>query len=223
MYKVAIDGPGGAGKSTLAKAVARDLGITYVDTGALYRTIGLYCRRVGVDPTNAEAVTAILPSVQITLTHENGVQVIRLNGENVGESIREHDISMYASHVSAHPTVRDFLLNTQRDIAKTQSVIMDGRDIGTVIFPDAEVKIFLTATPEQRAERRFAELRAKGVDTTFETVLADIRTRDYNDSHRAVAPLRPAEDAVLFDNTACSVEESVETVKKIIREKLSNA
>ena len=221
MFKIAIDGPGGAGKSTVARAIAHDLGITYVDTGALYRTIGLYCRENGVDPCDAGAVASILPEIEIALSYEDGVQVIRLNGVNVGDTIREHDISMYASHVSAHPAVRDYLLNTQRSIAKAQSVIMDGRDIATVIFPDAEVKIFLTASAENRAQRRYDELVAKGVDTTFETVLADIQTRDYNDSHRPVAPLRPAEDSVILDNTGLTVEETVAIVKKIIAEKLA--
>ncbi len=220
MFKIAIDGPGGAGKSTVAKAVAHDLGITYVDTGALYRTIGLYCREHGIDPCDASAVTAILPNINIQLSYEDGLQVIRLNGENVGDAIREHDISMYASHVSAHPTVREFLLNTQRNIAKTQSVIMDGRDIGWVIFPDADVKIFLTATAENRAQRRYDELVAKGVETTYETVLADIKTRDYNDSHRAVAPLHPAEDAIIVDNTGFVSEQSVALIEQIIAEKL---
>jgi cytidylate kinase len=222
MFKIAIDGPGGAGKSTVAKAVAHDLGITYVDTGALYRTIGLYCRENGIDPCDAVAVSAILPEIEITLSYEDGLQIIRLNGVDVGDSIRQHDISMYASHVSAHPAVREYLLSTQRNIAKTQSVIMDGRDIATVIFPDAEVKIFLTASAENRAQRRYDELVAKGVETTFETVLADIQTRDYNDSHRAVAPLRPAEDSVILDNTGLSAEETVNSVKQIIAKKLGS-
>ncbi len=223
MYKIAIDGPGGAGKSTVAKAVARILGITYVDTGALYRTIGLYCRENGIDPTDSDKVTAALPHMDIQLLYRDGVQVILLNGSDVGDTIRQHDISMYASHVSAHGTVRNFLLNTQRDIAKKQSVIMDGRDIGTVIFPDADVKIFLTASAEDRAARRYAELKAKGVETDYESVLCDIQTRDYNDSHRAVAPLKPALDAILLDNSHLSIEESADAVIRIIREKLGNA
>ncbi len=221
MFKIAIDGPGGAGKSTVAKTVAKNLGITYVDTGALYRTIGLYCRENGIDPTDKDAVTAALPHISIDLLYIDGSQVIHLNGSDVGDNIRQHDISMYASHVSAHSTVREFLLNTQRDIAKKQSVVMDGRDIGTVIFPDAEVKIFLTASAQDRAQRRYEELLQKGVETTYETVLKDIETRDYNDSHRAVAPLKPADDSIIVDNTGFTPEQSAKRVTEVIREKLN--
>ena len=220
MYKIAIDGPGGAGKSTVAKAVAKNLGITYVDTGALYRTIGLYVRHKEVNPKDAEAVSALLPEISIEMAHENGVQVIYLNGENVGDSIRTQEMSMYASAVSAHPAVRDFLLATQRNIAKTHSVIMDGRDIGTVIFPDAEVKIFLTASPEDRARRRYEEQLSRGIDVEYEKVLAEIIERDHNDSTRAVAPLKPADDAIILDNSGLSAEESVQAIIHIIREKL---
>ena len=223
MYKIAIDGPGGAGKSTVAKAVARNLGITYVDTGALYRTIGLYVRRKEVNPKDAEAVSALLPEISIEMAHENGVQVIYLNGENVGDNIRTQEMSMYASAVSAHPAVRDFLLATQRNIAKTHSVIMDGRDIGTVIFPDAEVKIFLTASPEDRARRRYEEQLSRGIAVEYEKVLAEIIERDHNDSTRAVAPLKPADDAIMLDNSGLSAEESAQAVADIIREKLGVA
>ncbi len=221
MYIIAIDGPGGAGKSSVAKAVARELGITYVDTGALYRTIGLYVRQNNTDPKDAEAVTKLLPEISIALKYENGEQQILLNGTPVGERIRTQEISMYASAVSAHPAVRSFLLDTQRDIAKTQSIIMDGRDIGTVIFPNADIKIFMTASAENRAKRRYDELIAKGQNADYETVLQEIITRDYNDSHRAVAPLRPAEDSILFDNTGYTLEMSVKEVLEIVREKLA--
>ncbi len=220
MYKIAIDGPGGAGKSTVAKAVAKKLGITYVDTGALYRTVGLYVRAKNVDPKNEAAVAALLPEIQIEMAYENGTQVIYLNGENVGDRIRTQEMSMYASAVSAHPAVRDFLLATQRNIAKTQSIVMDGRDIGTVIFPDAEVKIFLTATPEDRARRRYEEQLSRGIAVEYEQVLAEIIERDHNDSTRAVAPLKPAEDAVILDNTGFSVEMSAAAVADIICRKL---
>lgn len=221
MYKIAIDGPGGAGKSTVAKAVAAALHITYVDTGALYRTIGLYVKKHETDPRDAAAVTALLPLIHIELTHRNGIQCILLDGKDVGDSIRTQEISMYASSVSAIPAVREFLLATQRDIAKKQSVIMDGRDIGTVIFPDAEVKIFLTATAENRAERRFKELRDRGVDADYQVILEEIKTRDHNDSTRAIAPLKPAKDAILLDNTGYTLEESVDAVMKLIDARLT--
>lgn len=221
MYKIAIDGPGGAGKSSVAKAVAAALHITYVDTGALYRTIGLYVKEHDVDPNDAAAVVALLPEMEIELTHLNGVQCILLNGRNVGDEIRTQEISMYASAVSAIPAVRDFLLATQRNIAEKQSVIMDGRDIGTVIFPDADVKIFLTASAENRAERRYKELRERGVDADYRIILEEIKTRDHNDSTRSVAPLKQAEDAVLLDNTGYTLNDSVDAVMKIIDAKLS--
>ncbi len=221
MFKIAIDGPGGAGKSSVAKAVARALNITYVDTGALYRTIGLYVKCAGVDPKDEVAVSALLGDISISMQYEDGEQQIYLNGEIVGDRIRTQEMSMYASAVSAHPAVRLFLLDTQRNIAKTQSVIMDGRDIGTVIFPDAEVKIFLTASAENRAQRRYDELILKGQNADYNTVLEEIKTRDYNDSHRAVAPLRPAEDSIIVDNTGYVLERSVAEILAIIRDKLS--
>ncbi len=221
MYKIAIDGPGGAGKSSVAKAVAAALHITYVDTGALYRTIGLYVKEHDVDPNDAAAVVALLPEMKIELTHLDGVQCILLNGRNVGDEIRTQEISMYASAVSAIPAVRDFLLATQRNIAEKQSVIMDGRDIGTVIFPDADVKIFLTASAENRAERRYKELRERGVDADYRIILEEIKTRDHNDSTRSVAPLKQADDAVLLDNTGYTLNDSVDAVMKIIDAKLS--
>lgn len=216
MFQIAIDGPSGAGKSTIAKAVAARLGITYVDTGALYRTVGYYVRSKGVDPKDAPAVTALLPEIRVDLDYIDGVQVVLLNGENLGDRIRTPEISMYASAVSAIPAVRAFLLDTQRDIAKKRSVIMDGRDIGTVILPNAEVKIFLTASDECRATRRYEELKAKGIETTVEEVLADMRKRDHDDSTRAVAPAVAAPDAILFDNSWMKPDECTEAVLKTI-------
>lgn len=221
MYKIAIDGPGGAGKSSVAKAVAAALRITYVDTGALYRTIGLYVKKCETDPRDAAAVIALLPKIKIELTYRDGEQYILLDGKDIGDKIRTQEISMYASAVSAIPEVRDFLLATQRNIAQKQSVIMDGRDIGTVIFPDADVKIFLTASAENRAERRYKELRERGVDADYQLILEEIKTRDHNDSTRAVAPLKQADDAILFDNTGYTLAESVAAVMRIIDNKLA--
>ena len=218
--KIAIDGPSGAGKSSLARAIARELGIVYVDTGALYRTVGLFVRRANVDPKDAEGVIACLPQIDLKMTYENGEQIIRLCGEPVGESIRTPEISMCASAVSAIPAVRSFLLETQRRIARETGVVMDGRDIGTVILPDAEVKIFLIASPEARAKRRTLELAAKGVKTTYEEVLADMQERDKNDSTRAVAPAVPAEDAVMLDNSDLTPEGTLARALAIVREKL---
>lgn len=222
MFKIAIDGPSGAGKSSIAKALAKRMGIVYVDTGALYRTIGYYVRSQGVDPKDGEGVTRLLPDIHIEVKYENGTQCVYLNGENLGDRIREPEISMYASAVSAIPTVREFLLETQRSIARTNSVVMDGRDIGTVILPDAEVKIFLTASDECRAERRLLELREKGIETTFEEVLADMRERDNNDKNRAVAPAVPAADAVFLDNSDFTVEQTLDEAMKIINGKLAD-
>lgn len=217
--KIAIDGPSGAGKSTLSKAVAARLGIVYVDTGALYRTVGYAVRQLGIDPHDTAAVIGALDGMQISLRYEDGVQCVYLNGENLGDRIREPEISMYASKVSAIPEVRNFLLGTQRKIAAGNDVIMDGRDIGTVILPDAEVKIFMFASPEARARRRCSELAEKGMPTSYESVLADINERDHNDATRAVAPAVAAEDAVLFDNSDCTFEESIAHLLAIIAEK----
>ncbi len=218
-FKIALDGPGGAGKSSVAKAVAKALGIVYVDTGAMYRTVGLAVRRRGISADDSEAISALLPELVLTLSQENGMQVITLNGEAIGDEIRTPEISMYASAVSALPAVRAFLLETQRAVAEKQSVIMDGRDIGTVIFPDAAVKIFLTASPEARAKRRYDELIDRGEQADYETVLAEMNERDHNDSTRAIAPLRPADDAVTIDTSALSFEQSVAAVLAVIREK----
>lgn len=219
MIQIAIDGPSGAGKSTVAKAVAKKLGIIYVDTGALYRTVGFYVRSKDVDPKDAEAVEALLPEIDVELKYENGTQIVCLNGEHLGDRIRTPEMSMYASAVSAIPAVRAFLLETQRKIARENSVIMDGRDIGTVILPDADVKIFLTASDECRATRRRDELLAKGIETTYEEVLADMQKRDSDDRNRAVAPAVAAPDAIVVDNSWMNVEESTDAVIKLVREK----
>lgn len=220
MYQIAIDGPSGAGKSSLAKALAKKLGFIYVDTGALYRTIGYYAASRGIDTTVADAVIACLPEITLSLAYENGTQAVILNGENVGDRIRTPEASMQASNVSKIPEVRAFLLDTQRNIAKENSVIMDGRDIGTVILPNADVKIFLVSSFETRAERRVKELREKGIETTFEAVLADMIARDKQDSTRAVAPAVPAEDAVHLDNSALTFEETVEAAMAIISSRI---
>ena len=219
MIQIAIDGPSGAGKSTVAKALAAKLGIVYVDTGALYRTIGYYVRSQNVDPKDASAVEALLPNIQIELKYENGTQIVCLNGENLGDKIRTPEMSMYASAVSAIPAVRAFLLDTQRDIAKKNSVIMDGRDIGTVILPNADVKIYLTASNECRARRRCDELKAKGIETTYEDVLADMIARDNADSTREVAPAVAADDAVTFDNSWMTPDECTAKLAELIAQK----
>lgn len=217
MIQIAIDGPGGAGKSTVAKAVAAKLGIVYVDTGALYRTIGYYVRQKEVSPDSREGVSVLLPDISIAIEYRDGAQHVCLNGEDLGDRIRTPEMSMYASKVSAIPEVRAFLLDTQRDIAKKNSVIMDGRDIGTVILPDADVKIFLTASEQCRAERRYKELIARGQSVTLEDVLAEMNQRDKQDSTREVAPTAVADDAVLLDNTGMTFEETVDAVIAIAR------
>ena len=210
--QIAIDGPSGAGKSSVAKAVAAKLGIVYVDTGALYRTIGYFVRSRGIAKEDVDGILSCLPHIAIEVRYENGAQHVYLNGEDPGDRIREPEISMYASAVSAVPAVRAFLLDTQRNIARKNSVIMDGRDIGTVILPDAEVKVFLFASDEARAHRRTLELRAKGIAADFEEVLRDMRERDHNDSHRAVAPAVPAPDAVMLDNSELTVEQTADVI-----------
>ena len=222
MFHIAIDGPGGAGKSSIAKAVAKKLDILYVDTGALYRTVGLFVKQNGVDPKNAEAVGALLPSLSIVVKYEDGAQVVYLNGTNHGDAIRTPEMSMYASAVSAIPAVRAFLLETQKEIARHNSVIMDGRDIGTVILPDAKVKIFMTASPECRAMRRYNELIAKGQNVKYEDVLAEMNSRDNADSSREIAPTKAADDAVLLDNSELDFEQSVDAVIAIVREKVGD-
>ena len=210
--QIAVDGPSGAGKSSVAKAVAAKMGIVYVDTGALYRTVGYYVRSKGVAREDAKGIEACLPHINIEVRYENGAQHVYLNGEDLGERIREPEISMYASAVSAIPAVRAFLLDTQRDIAKKNSVIMDGRDIGTVILPDAEVKVFLFASDVARAKRRTLELQAKGMNVNFDDVLREMRERDDNDRNREVAPAVAAPDAVMLDNSDMTVEETAEAI-----------
>ena len=217
---VAIDGPVGAGKSTIARAAAAALGYVYVDTGAMYRSVGLYCRRKNTDMGSPVDIAAQLGEISLGIRIIDGVQHIFLNGEDVSEEIRLPEISMAASAVSAVPEVRDALLGMQREFAEKNNVIMDGRDIGTVVLPNARVKIFLTASPEIRAKRRFDELKAKGREVTFEEVLDDLNKRDYNDSHRAAAPLRPAEDAVVADTSGLDFEQSVKLVCGLIKERL---
>ena len=220
-YSIAVDGPSGAGKSTLAKALARELNIIYVDTGAIYRTIGLEVFRRGLDPKNEAEVSAILPELSIRMEYEDdGLQHMFLNGEDVTADIRLPSISLYASDVSALPAVRAFLLEMQRELARRNCVIMDGRDIGTVVLPDAEVKIYLTASAEERAKRRFLELAARGAGKTYREVLEEQRLRDDNDMHRAIAPLKPAEDSVIVDTTELDFEQSKQAVLSIIRERV---
>lgn len=217
---IAIDGPAGAGKSSIAKLVSKELGYIYVDTGALYRTVGLYSIRKGIDTKDAEAVTATLKDIEVKLGFVDGAQHVFLNGEDVSDAIRTPEASMGASNVSAIPAVRTFLFDLQRDIAKNNNCIMDGRDIGTVVLPDAQIKLFLTASPEARAERRYKELIEKGEKVDFQEVLDDINKRDYQDSHREIAPLKQAEDALLVDNSGCNLEQGTALVIGIIKEKL---
>lgn len=216
MISVAIDGPAGAGKSTLARRLAADFGYIYVDTGAMFRTIGLYALRAGKEPKDNEAVDALLPNITLEFAFIEGEQHIYLNGEDVSTAIRTEEVGMAASAVGANPAVRAFLLEMQRDMARTQNILMDGRDIGTVVLPNATVKIFLTATAEARAERRAKELAEKGQPADLATVLADIRQRDYQDSHRAVAPLKQAEDAILVDTSDIGLQESFDLLKRTI-------
>lgn len=218
---VAIDGPGGAGKSTIAKAMAERFGIIYVDTGAIYRTVGLSVFRAGANPRADEEVAPLLTGVKIDMRYDgSGKQCMLLDGEDVSAAIRAPEISMYASHVSALPRVRAFLLEMQREMARQNSVIMDGRDIGTVVLPQADVKIFLTADAEVRARRRYDELRSKGMECSFEQVLAELAERDENDARRAAAPLRRAEDATVLDTTQLTLEQSEEAVAALIRKRL---
>ena len=219
-FDVAIDGPSRAGKSSLARRCAAQLGLLYVDTGAIYRTVGLAARRRGLDCKDEQAVAAILPELDIRMGYENGEQKMFLNGEDVSREIRMPEISMCASDVSAHAVVRDFLMEMQRKLARENMVIMDGRDIGTVVLPDAKLKIYLTASAEARAERRMKELLAKGVETDFDQVLQDILRRDEQDMNREVAPLRQAEDAVRVDTTELDFDQSFELLCSIIRQRM---
>ena len=213
---IAIDGPAGAGKSSTAKLVAKKLGYIYVDTGALYRTVGLYSIRKGIDTKNAEKVIATLPDVKVELKFVDGAQHVFLNGEDVSEAIRTPEASMGASNVSAIPKVREFLFDLQRKIAAENDCIMDGRDIGTVVLPNADVKIFLTTSVEERANRRYKEMLEKGEEADYNDILEDIKKRDYQDSHRAVAPLKQAEDAILVDTSDIGLQESFDLLKRTI-------
>lgn len=220
MVSIAIDGPSGAGKSTLAKRLAKELGYIYVDTGAMYRSIGLYALRRGVDPKNADAVQALLPGIELGIQLQDGAQHVYLNGEDVSTDIRAEAVGMAASAVSAHPAVRAFLLDTQRNLAKGQNILMDGRDIGTVVLPDATVKIFLTASARARADRRYRELKEKGAAVEYAGVLADIERRDEQDSTRAAAPLRQAPDAVRIDTSDLDFEQSFRLLKQTIQQRI---
>lgn len=221
MYSIAIDGPSGSGKSTVAKAVSKRLGFLYVDTGAIYRTVGVFAKRNGIDPHDEETLGNNLHRVEIELRWVDGTQHVFLSGEDVSEEIRTPEMSMYASAVSALGKVRAFLLQMQRDFAKDNNVIMDGRDIGTVVLPDADVKIFMFASPEARAERRYKELVEKGKQVTYEEVLSDMIERDKNDSSRALAPCKPAEDAIMLDNSDLPLELNIERVLELINEKIN--
>ena len=221
MINIAIDGPAGAGKSYLAREVARRLGYIYVDTGALYRTIGLYMLRHGIEPSDAASVIGQLPALSVALDYAaDGVQHVFLNGEDVSREIRLPEISMAASAVSAIPEVRAFLLDFQRSFAQSNNVIMDGRDIGTVVLPNADLKIFLTATAEARAQRRYIEQIAKGMDVTYEQVLEGMRVRDLQDSTRAAAPLKPADDAVFVDSTDMDLQQTIDHIRAIAKERI---
>ena len=216
---IALDGPAGAGKSSIAKRVAKTLGYIYVDTGALYRTVGLAASERQIEPVASAEVDDMLAEIKVELTfNEQGEQIVLLDGRNVSWEIRTPEASIMSSKISAVPAVRAYLLDLQRDMAKNHDVIMDGRDIGTVVLPDAQVKIFLTASPEARAERRFKELKDREMDVRYEDVLNDVITRDYNDSHRDIAPLKPAEDSIVVDTTTLDFEQSVEKIISVIKE-----
>nr|WP_296074947.1 (d)CMP kinase [uncultured Ruminococcus sp.] len=218
---IAIDGPAGAGKSSLSKEVAKELSFIYVDTGALYRTIGLAASRKGLKKEDKEEIISMLNDIDVKLSfNDEGTQIVLLNGEDVSSFIRTPEASMFASAVSAIPEVRAFLLDLQRNMAKSDNVIMDGRDIGTVVLPDAKIKIFLTASPEKRAMRRHKENIEKGIDSTYEEVLKDVNQRDYQDSHREIAPLKPAEDSVLVDTSDYDFDGSKKLLLKVIKERM---
>ncbi len=221
MINIAIDGPAGAGKSTVAKGAAKKLGYIYVDTGALYRTIALACKRENIDLTDEESVKSVVSKISVRLGFENGTQKVYLSDEDVSEKIRTPEISMAASLVSKIPYVRNYLLDLQRNIAENNNILMDGRDIATVVLPNADVKIFLFASAECRANRRYKELVEKGEKVDYNDVLEDIEKRDYQDSHRDIAPLKPAEDSVMFDTSNLGLEESVDKLIEIVEEKLN--
>ena len=221
IINVAIDGPAGAGKSTISRAAAKELGFIYIDTGALYRTVGLNALRKGADINNPESVVSTLTDdLKVELRFIDGEQKMFLNDEDVSDKIRTPEVSSAASITSAVPEVRKYLFDLQKNLAKTNNCIMDGRDIGTVVLPDAKVKIFLTASPEARADRRYKELIEKGMDVKYEDVLADMIKRDYDDSHRAIAPLKQADDAILADTSDNTLEESIALIIKIIKDNI---
>lgn len=217
---IAIDGPAGAGKSTISKLLAGNFGYVYVDTGALYRSIGLFALKNGVDTADEHGVIGLLPKISLELKFENGAQHVYLNGEDVSSLIRSPEVSMAASKVSAYPGVREFLLGLQKDIASKNNVVMDGRDIGTVVLPNAKIKIFLTASPEDRAKRRYEEMLQRGEKAEYGKVLADIVRRDKADSERKIAPLKPADDAIKIDTTGFELEKSVKTITSAVKDLL---
>ena len=220
-YSIAIDGPAGAGKSTIAKSLAAELGYHYVDTGAIYRTVAYFLDLLGISPKDVDGVERYIDELTINIEYdEGGKQHMIMNGMDVSDEIRTQDISQKASLVSAHKIVRDMLLDMQRDVAKKHNVIMDGRDIGTVVLPNATVKIFLTASAEVRAKRRTDELIAKGQKANFEQILKEIKQRDYQDSHRAIAPLKQASDAVLVDTSDLNIEQVLAAIKTVVQEKI---
>lgn len=220
-YAIAIDGPAGSGKSTMARRVAKDLGFVYVDTGAIYRTVGYHMDFYGIGPKDTDGITRLIGDVNIAIEYDaDGLQHMILNGRDVTEEIRTPEMSKIASVISAQKVVRDYLLDMQRQLARTHNVVMDGRDIGTVVLPGADVKIFLTADPEVRARRRFDELAAKGEKVKFEKVLQDLIARDEQDKNRKIAPLRPAKDAVHLDTTDLDIEQAAAAMESIIKEKL---
>ncbi len=218
---IAIDGPSGAGKSTLARKLAAKLNFIYVDTGAMYRTIGLYIYRKGIDPKDAEKVASVLPEIKVELSFVDGEQRVYLNGEDVSAEIRLHEVSQYASLTSAIPAVRAYLFDMQQVLAAENNVIMDGRDIGTVVLPNAEVKIFLTAQPEVRAQRRYNELLERGQEVDFDQILADVIRRDEQDMNRPVAPLKPADDSIILDTSEYSFDQSLELLYNTVKERIS--
>ncbi len=220
MFSVAIDGPAGAGKSSIAKAAAEKLGFVYVDTGALYRTVALYLLEHEIDPADARAVEAALPEIQVDLAYTQEGQKMFLCGADVTDRIRTPEVSMATSTSSAIPAVRAFLLGLQRELAEKNNVLMDGRDIGTVVLPHAQLKVFLTASPEERARRRERQMRAAGQEADYDSILRDIIQRDYQDSHREAAPLKQAEDAVLLDTSGMDLRESVDRLVSLVRERL---
>ena len=220
MIAVAIDGPAGAGKSTIARKVSEEIGFIYVDTGALYRTIGYYAILHNIDPEDKDKISACLDNIKITLKFNQGKQCVFIGDIDVSDKIRTPEISMAASAVSAIPSVRKFLLDLQKNLALENNVIMDGRDIGTVVLPNADIKIFLTASSEERAKRRYADLKIKDKDIKFQDVLNDIKQRDFNDINRKIAPLKPADDTIIVDTTGESLEQSVSRLSSLIRERI---